>query len=499
MAGQYMGQEYDNLSQLYINELETKYHKYFIENRTASWSEWIHSRGTSFQCYLQYLNGLDEQAKIDNTIDTVRNILYAFNKPFQSYFFYWTLLIFILHKFNFKKPIMKLVTLHFIFRTTGDILFQIANLWNTYPITSQIKDKFGNITYGCDNGTDPFKFLITQQIGVTFGNLGEIVGDWYLLFRTRAVVKNQKALIPVYFTCGIFNLLKVVLAFIHWIKVGPTKLYYEDGSYRRHDMDIFYFYYWSIQFLIIITSILYDLSVYFVLRNNVFKEMKSEFGFVKKFKDISEFRIIICIFISILFLPLVLVSIGFKFYFYWKRNMDRLNFAFDEIRTTIINVQYIMIFIDQILLMRSKGDSSNNTTTSSTLNKNNYLNAFSSNNSGKFQYTSLNNNKNLGIYGNMNSNFNYSNNNNSSNNKSYYSSNGNTNSTIVNDDINNNNLNLNLYNNFGMLNSSKYKELTNYNNYNHNNYNHNNYNHGHYNSNSRDHHYNSVSREWGYR
>jgi len=89
----------------------------FIENGTnASLFQWLGSKGTNFTCYMEYLNKQDNEDKINNTIDIIRTIIYALHKPVQFTFFYWTLLIFILHKFNFKKPVMKIILVHFIFR-----------------------------------------------------------------------------------------------------------------------------------------------------------------------------------------------------------------------------------------------------------------------------------------------------------------------------------------------------------------------------------------------
>jgi len=90
----------------------------FIENGTeASNWQWLRSKGTSYQCYLDYLNkakGKEEQ--ISETVSDIRIIIYALSRPFQFVFFYWTLLIFLLHKFNFKKPVMKIILIHFILR-----------------------------------------------------------------------------------------------------------------------------------------------------------------------------------------------------------------------------------------------------------------------------------------------------------------------------------------------------------------------------------------------
>jgi len=91
--------------------------KYFIENETeATYFQWLRSRGTNFTCYINYLNSLDDEQKVEYIIEDIRTSAYAINKPIQFAFFYWTILIFILYKFNFKKPIMKIVLIHYILR-----------------------------------------------------------------------------------------------------------------------------------------------------------------------------------------------------------------------------------------------------------------------------------------------------------------------------------------------------------------------------------------------
>jgi len=104
------------LTDIEIEALKSQ-RKYFIEDPTkASYFELLMSKGTNFTCYIEYLNSLSDEQKINNKITTIRTIIYALHRPIQFVFFYWTVLLIILHKFNFKKPIMKIVLWHFILR-----------------------------------------------------------------------------------------------------------------------------------------------------------------------------------------------------------------------------------------------------------------------------------------------------------------------------------------------------------------------------------------------
>jgi len=91
----------------------------FIEGEartTASNFQWLKSKGTNYDCYLEYENSLNAEGKIGITVDKIRTIVYAISCPLQFAFFYWSLIVFFLHRFNFKKPVMKLILFHFILR-----------------------------------------------------------------------------------------------------------------------------------------------------------------------------------------------------------------------------------------------------------------------------------------------------------------------------------------------------------------------------------------------
>jgi len=108
-----------NITSDSLNLYNTVNKYYFIEpGEKADYWRWVVSKGTSLDCYVIYMNDFNKQPimKLNAKIDIVRNIIYAFIKPVQSQFFYWTLLLLIIHKFNFKKPIMKLILYHYVFR-----------------------------------------------------------------------------------------------------------------------------------------------------------------------------------------------------------------------------------------------------------------------------------------------------------------------------------------------------------------------------------------------
>jgi len=370
----------------YTIGLATKNADRFVDaSKNPSWFTWLFSMGTSVECYKGYLEELGDIQKYNNNISVVRTIIYALAKPLQSQFFYWTLLLLILHKFNFRKPVMKIILAHYILRAIGDILEQLSGLMSRYYAPDP------NDLTKCANDASaekhPLRWFLTRQVGMIFWYFGEICGDWYPLLRTRAVARDQKSMYYVYVACGMFNLSKIVMIINHFT-FSVSNLYTKEGTFNVEANDKFYFRYWIIEAVIIITSLIYDMTVYFVLKKQIFNRTKSDFGFLKKFRSISEYRIIVSVVICVTLLPAVLVAVGLKIVYMYK-GMPGLDFSFEDIRLLIINVQYYMIFIDQIMLFRSRDGTSIGETTS--INTSPYNNNFSSGTYNNFSGATYNN------------------------------------------------------------------------------------------------------------
>ncbi|ORX42565.1 hypothetical protein BCR36DRAFT_362353 [Piromyces finnis] len=387
-----------------IQAIEQSERQYFIESNRdqATYFQWLRSKGTNFTCYIQYLNSLSEEDVINNKIESIRIAIYAISKIFTFNFFYWTLLIFIIHRFSFKKPVMKIILLHFLIRGSGDVIDKLGEYFKHYYSNTPITDENGNVSYICQNNVyftemHPFRWFFTRQIGTVCWYFGEMIADWYPLIRTKAVTKDR-SIWYVYLSCALFNLAKLSLILFHFT-LKPEKLYDVNGVFDGQVVNNFYNTYWVIQISIIYTSLIYDFTVFFVLKRKLNEMGQSEFGFLKRFRNVSEFRILISIIISIVFLPICSVSIILKFYYRNKKGYQNLEFSFEDIRTMIANVQYYMIFIDQILLLHLKNESSINATTTPSCNKscNNFnlssiSNQFNKNiNGSKLYYEKLSN------------------------------------------------------------------------------------------------------------
>lgn len=284
----------------------------------------------------KFLNAnMTDQERYQETIDEVRRMVVILIKPLTSQFFYWTLLLLIMHRFNFKKPVIKIVIFHYILRTIGDILDQYGQRYTTFyhkidgicvaePVTKAEHH--------------PLRWFISRQLAGIFWYSGEIVGDWYPLIRTRAVVvgEDKKNLWYIYVTCFIFNLSKIVMMLYHFTV---------DKDNIKLEEDNFYNVYWAIYLASLCCSLLYDSSVYIAMKRAIFKETESiNFGFLKKFRNISEYRILVSAIIGLIGIPIMgssaILRLNFKSY----------DWSFEDLRIFIVNTTYYMMFIDQIML-----------------------------------------------------------------------------------------------------------------------------------------------------
>jgi len=359
---------HNRTKEIYYTLLEEK--SRFIENGTnPSFFDWLGSKGTSFDCYVKFIdqNFNSDVQVLNNKIDQIRMVFYAFLKPFQSTFFYWTLLLFIMYKFNFKRPILKLVFYHYTLRAIGDIIDQLGNL---LPYYHSIK-----IDGTCNNAytyteQHPLRWFLTRQINSFFWYTGEIIGDWYPLLRTKPVTKNRSSLILLYSSCILYNLSKLAVP-ISQLFVSPAKLYQVGGDYNSDYVNNYYNIYWFLQAVISFTTFIYEFVIYRTLNKELFsKTSTQEYGFLKKFRSVSEYRIIVSALVALIAFPILFAVSALKIYFYYTDRKE-INCSVEDFRGVVTNVQYMIIFIDQILLLNTKYVGKNGVPTYSEINSNN--------------------------------------------------------------------------------------------------------------------------------
>ncbi|OUM58456.1 hypothetical protein PIROE2DRAFT_16245 [Piromyces sp. E2] len=235
--------------------------------------------------------------------------------------------------------------IHWVLRSCGDTIFYFI------PLREYIPDHYW-----------PYSTEIwykSAALGNVFWLTGEIIADWYPLLRTKAVTNNNRRKIKyVYVTCILYNIIKIINIYCYFIDY-PINLSIRDKNGKVvTDYAMFKIRWWIIVFIMNIISCFYDISVILSLRKCIFNKLKksndkNENTFISKFKQISEFRIICSMIASIIFLPIILLFVIYLLHTL-KKVKNEPNIPSDEtidyLRRVVLNVNYNLMYIDQILL-----------------------------------------------------------------------------------------------------------------------------------------------------
>jgi hypothetical protein len=314
------------------------------------------------------INSKDQNSRLDIIQDVATKLI-------TSQFFVWTCLVLLISHKNWKRPIIILMVFHWIFRSIGDMLEACLTLFEQkdprWPFSNEA-------------------WLYSYGVASIFWFSSEIIGDWYLFIRTKALVKKHK-IKWVFITCLLYNIVKIFQMYVFLSYVPFSKGYNNDdpnhGDQYVLDMATHKYYKWIDVGLQQIFSVAYDITVIIALKNNVFNKLNSKnFNdqngktFLQKFKLISEYRIYLSIIVTLIGAPFIF---GFCYEVIYLRNKaysfgeheklkylgDNVNdMVIDPIRVRILNFNYIFMYIDQIMLrfyveknIESKKNSSRNT------------------------------------------------------------------------------------------------------------------------------------------
>jgi len=285
-----------------------------------------------------------------NRCDAYENIA---TKLLYSDFFPWLCLLLTLTYKNWKKPIIIIMILHWFLRDLG----------NMFEGTLYLQEKF--------NEHWPFgnkQWLSSYGIASVFWCIGEVIADWYLLMRTRAIIRKKEELRWVFITCGIINIVKCaqIYTFLSYVPFRDNK--YIESVYVL-DMAENKFLKWSNVAIQQLCSLAYDISVIIALKKNVFngKERlstldKSGYLFYKKFKQISVYRIYLSIIVTICGMPIIFMYSLMVIYYRNssisyddKERIEAVRVFIDDstidpLRVLVLNFNYTFMYIDQILL-----------------------------------------------------------------------------------------------------------------------------------------------------
>jgi len=273
-------------------------------------------------------------------------------KLLNSLFFPWIFLILILTYSNWKRLIVVIMVLHWLLRGIGDIFENI--LW---------VDKHDDEHWPYGNKL----WLKSYGVASIFWYLGEIVGDWYLLLRTKAIIRKRSELKWVFLTCGLYNIVKCVQIYTFLSYVPFYNNTYDETTYIL-DMAENKFLKWTNVAFQQLCSLAYDISVIIALKRNVFNNKENlnidsnGYSFLKKFKQISVYRIYLSILVTICGIPLIfmysLIVVYYRNSSISLNDKERLetvrifidDSVIDPIRVLILNFNYTFMYIDQILL-----------------------------------------------------------------------------------------------------------------------------------------------------
>jgi len=277
-------------------------------------------------------------------VDSYQGII---NSYLCSPFFPWVCLILLVGDGSWHKPVNLVLIGHWLFRATGDFLRGLMNL------NPKVNDYYW--PYSSKN------WLISNAIAHIFWLTGEIIGDWYLLLRTKAVTRNKNKIRLVFCTCILFNLTKVVGMWTYFIH-NPMDLRIKDENDKLVlDLNNYNMAWWTTVFFIEVASCLYNLAVVYTLKKGVLYKIEKTRRylanpFIEKFRQISEFRIITSMIISIVFLPFVAFFVVMVINEYVGDNGNKKHIMTDssveQLRQVVLSFNYSFIYIDQILLRR---------------------------------------------------------------------------------------------------------------------------------------------------
>jgi len=423
-----------------------------------------------------------------------------FTAAIDHYCCAWTFLVFILIGKKWKNTIIYIIIIHYALRYIGKVVETLSEFReNKYPGYNY--EYRSNEAYIWGHATSRVILYIS-----------EVIGDWYLLVRTKAIVKSNKKIRWVFVTCIIYNIARLSKIYFNFTYI-PFK---ENFDPKADELDFFLRKVeykknkWICDLILHTTSIVYDLAVIITLKRNVFikyenvthGKTKGNF-FIAKFQRLSVYRIYWTVILSICFSPLIFMFCitllyGLN-YINTLKDSDKIQFYknycndrdIENIRINIMNVSYILIYVDQIMLryyarqnkitiMQASSNSiiRNNSTNHLSGNYGNRLYNFSKvyHETNK-QFEDIDSQKLINYKNNDNVNVNYNNksfdlNNNSESTIKYDNSANKNNSRINYYDINNNNKvnndnngTMNYYNNINNPQWKKYYNSLNQNNY----------------------------------
>jgi len=276
----------------------------------------------------------------------------TYNSFIYNTFFPWLLVVLFVNKNKWNKPIIYILILFYLCHSMNKLLSYLAMIIHPPP------DSIMFFPFNLPS------WYLGSVISPLFCFAGEIIGDWYLLIRTKTILGTNK-LPKLYITIMLYNISKVVLM------IGPFFLSPKSMKDLPPDFNNSYFIFCIVASIIVqITSIIYELTIVHYLRKNLFRKCKNnplfkKNSFFEKLKQTSEYRIFISVAFSLLIFPvtifLYLRSIPSNLNTANNNNMADVNnkndpkieamyYSIVNYRYVFVYINYYLMYIDQILL-----------------------------------------------------------------------------------------------------------------------------------------------------
>ncbi|ORX44131.1 hypothetical protein BCR36DRAFT_406490 [Piromyces finnis] len=248
-------------------------------------------------------------------------VIQSLTAPVSISYFYWALIVLILHRKNWSTPSVLIAMIHWIFSSLSSIFYMMGNYYDNYD----------------ENNASKGVWLMSQVLYTCFKYSAQIVGDWYPML---LIINQDKTCRYIKITCMLINISKLMYMGLYIFTPFTTNSEMKSPDFyeKRH----------LILILISFTTIFYHATIFYNIRTRFclkYKEIMRNQSFLTKFRRISQYRIMISS-------GYILCSIPFVIFYTFLILFDKRigNSSGEYARNTFFNVPYYIIYIDQILL-----------------------------------------------------------------------------------------------------------------------------------------------------
>lgn len=263
----------------------------------------------------------------------------------NNLYFPWLCIVLFLNRKIITNPINFILFGYYFIASTSEVFREMGYFAiEESEKTTSNSTKYWNLGYG---------------VHYILWFIAEIIGDWYMVLRTKIIAYDKRKLDVIYVICFAYNLIKGYIIVL-CVKTIRNPLDFNGSKTNNiNDMERFNYYWWSIIAGIQGFSIIYDISILISLRRILFNRLKEchdndGFSFIEKFKKISDIRIILSIAFSTVLTPLFLIQAMQYSNSVSDEDNDltenNLNEEMKHFRNIAFSINYTFMYVDQILL-----------------------------------------------------------------------------------------------------------------------------------------------------